>query len=319
MCEISDIDSAWADFASFRRENEKEVKVDICNEFFCKCGGVKIVVENVHVCHSCGLVDKNTIDDSPEWTSGVSEDGVVSDPSRCGMPTDTELFSEQWGAGLMINSLGASYAVKRMAKINFHSSMNHKDRSLFHAYKDIELAALTNLNLPATVVRDAKVMYKKFNAEKLTRGAVRSGVKANCVLAACKLSNWPRTTKDIADAFGIPVKDVSRTSQLFRETILGESAPKITKPFHVVTRLLNDFSFENRSMVGVKCRKMCEKLEPCVKLMGKTPTSIASAVIFIVTGISKQEIASTCKVSLPTLNKIESLVKEYLEATPATQ
>ena len=74
------------------------------------------------------------IDESAEWTTG-GEDSSGPDPARCGMPSDTELFSEQWGAGLVINSRGASYEVKRMAKISFHSSMNHKDRSLFHAYK----------------------------------------------------------------------------------------------------------------------------------------------------------------------------------------
>jgi hypothetical protein len=30
-------------------------------------------------------------------------------------------------------------------------------------------------------------------------------------------------TKEIADAFEIPSKDISRTSQMFRETILGET------------------------------------------------------------------------------------------------
>ena len=77
--------------------------------------------------------------------------------------------------------------------------MNHKDRSLFHAYKDIESAASGVLNLPSTVIRDAKVMYKKFNGEKLTRGAVRTGVKANCVFMACKLAKIPRTTREIAE------------------------------------------------------------------------------------------------------------------------
>jgi transcription initiation factor TFIIIB Brf1 subunit/transcription initiation factor TFIIB len=104
------------------------------------------------------------------------------------MPSDTELFSEQWGAGLKIDSRGASYEVRRMAKISFHSSMNHRDRSLFHAYKDIETAARDGLNLSSIVIRDAKVMYKKFNGEKLTRGAVRLGIKANCVFMACQLA-----------------------------------------------------------------------------------------------------------------------------------
>jgi transcription initiation factor TFIIB len=312
-------DDAWACFDQFRNETLPEKK-ELNAVYFCKCGGTKVVgSENLPVCTSCGVIDGYYIDESAEWTSGVSEGGVVSDPGRCGMPSDTELFSAQWGAGLLINTAkGASYAVKRMAKISFHSSMNHKDRALFHAYKDIELAAMTNLNLPSTVIRDAKVMYKKFNSEKLTRGAVRCGIKANCVLTACKLANIPRTTKEIADAFEIPTKDISRTHQMFRETIMGPQEQKITKPYDVIIRMFNDFtSIEDSSKrkMAMKGRKICKHLEPCVELMGKTPNSIASAVILYLVGdsISKQEVAAICKISAPTLNKIDLIVKKYLE------
>jgi len=49
--------------------------------------------------------------------------------------------------------------------------------------------------------------------------------------------------------------------------------------------------------------------------MGKTPNSIASAVILVVIDgqVSKSEVASICKISMPTLNKIELIVRKYLE------
>ena len=327
---MNDIDEAWGLFDTFLLEEKKTgtpppVPENNGGVYFCKCGGTKVIgSENLQVCTTCGVVDGYYIDDGAEWTSGVSEGGVVSDPARCGMPSDTELFSAAWGAGLMINSRGASYAVRRMAKVNFHSSMNHKDRALFHAYKDIELAALTRLNLPASVIRDAKVMYKKFNTEKLTRGAVRSGIKANCVLASCKLASIPRTTKEVADAFEIPSKDISRTSQMFRETLLGGTAategvqPKITRACDVLPRIFNDFTMieeTEKRRIASKCRKMCMALEPCIELMGKTPNSIASAVILIVLDgqVTRSEIASICKISAPTLNKIELMARNYLK------
>ena len=40
-------------------------------------------------------------------------------------------------------------------------------------------------------------------------GAVRLGIKGNCVLYACRLAQTPRTTKEIADMFGIQSKDIS--------------------------------------------------------------------------------------------------------------
>jgi hypothetical protein len=197
--------------------------------------------------------------------------------------------------------------------------MNHKDRSLFHAYKDIDEAAKQILNLTDAVAKDAKIMYRKFTGEKLTRGAVRLGIKANCVLYACKLSNFPRTTKEIADAFGIPTKDISRTSHMFRETILSEnqkSKSTITRPIDVIHRLLNSFEIKNVS--SIKCRKLCKHLEDCIPLMGKTPTSIASVVILLVLGsaTTKQDVCEKCGISLPTLNKIEAIVKTYLEDKP---
>lgn len=318
MCDC-DFEDAWADFEASRgpvKEPESQPK----SLFFCTCGGIKVTSNNMPTCSTCGIVDKMFVDDTAEWTTG-GEESSGPDPARCGMPTDNELFSEQWGAGLVINSKGASYEVRRMAKISFHSSMNHKDRSLFHAYKDIETAASGVLNLPSTVIRDSKVMYKKFNGEKLTRGAVRTGVKANCVFMACKLAKIPRTTKEIAEAFGITSNDISRTSVIFREVILGkkeeESTVSITRPVDVLPRLLNDIEmdYETKKRVRIQCNKLARKLEPCVSLMSKTPTSIAAVIIHRVVGdtVTKKDICTACKISIPTMNKIEVLVNSFLE------
>jgi transcription initiation factor TFIIIB Brf1 subunit/transcription initiation factor TFIIB len=321
---MENLDEIWEVFDSFRKSQESELVVNK-HDYFCPCGGAKAFDSGcLPVCTSCGTVDKMYIDDSPEWTSGVSEGGVSSDPSRCGnLASDTELFSSQWGTGTIINAqYKASYTMRRMARINFHTSMNHKDRSLFHAYKDIDEAAKQSLNLSDIVVRDAKLMYRKFTVEKLTRGAIRLGIKANCVLYACKLSNFPRTTKEVADAFGIPTKDISRTSHIFRETILSDiqkSNSTITRPLDVIHRLLNSFDIHSdKNTLIIKCRKLCKHLEECVPLMGKTPTSIASVVIMMVVGsqTSKQDVCEKCGISMPTLNKIESLVKAYLEDNP---
>jgi transcription initiation factor TFIIIB Brf1 subunit/transcription initiation factor TFIIB len=190
--------------------------------------------------------------------------------------------------------------------------MNHRDRSLFHAYKDIDEACTS---LPEGVLKDAKTLYKKFNENKLTRGAVRSGVKANCVLYACRLANIPRTTKEVADMFGIQCKDISRTTTMFTGIIKDEKTEKnyVTKPFNVMSRLLNSFEISREERL--KCNQMCNKLEECVDLMSKSPNSVATAIIFIVLGerMSKSELCEKCGVSIPTLNKIVVILKRHLE------
>lgn len=259
------------------------------------------------------MVDSYFVDDTAEWTSGITDDGKVNDPSRCGNPNaNPELFSQNWGKGTIISTQHSStYENKRMAKINFHMSMNHKDRSLFHAYRDIDEACHT---LQDSVLKDAKILYRKFNNEKLTRGAVRLGIKANCVLYACRLAQTPRTTKEIADMFGIQSKDISRTTQIFKDNILGVTKKNyVTKSYDVMQRLLN--SFEITREERLKCNKMCAATDNCVELMSKTPNSVASAIIYIVIGhrVTKSEMCDRCSVSIPTLNKIEIIIKKHLE------
>lgn len=306
----------WADFEA-SRPKPSIIHVIRNDEFVCKCGGVKVLNrENLPTCTGCGIVESMCVDTSPEWTSGVSESGVSSDPSRCGnLIADQDLFSSAWGVGTVINTYHkTSYAMRRMARINFHTAMNHRDRALFHAYQDIERAA-TILGLTATIIKNAKVLYRKFNKDTLTRGAVRTGIKANCVLFACKIEKFPRTTKEIADAFSIPSKDISRTSNMIKEALTDGTTTntKVTRPSDIVSRLLNEFGTVD-GRTRMKCVKVCKSLENCVPLMSKTPNSIASAVILHVLGenTDKTEVCKKCNISAPTLVKIENIVKQYI-------
>jgi len=293
-----------------QKNEEKPVNINLCRE----CLGVKVFArEGLPTCSECGLIEDRYIDDTAEWTSGMNDDGKVNDPSRCGNPNaNPELFSQNWGKGTIIaTQYSSTYEQKRMAKISFHMSMNHRDRSLFHAYKDIDEACHT---LSESILKDAKMMYKKFNEEKLTRGAVRLGIKANCVLYACRLAKHPRTTKEIADMFGIQSKDISRTTHMFKEMIMGATEKNyVTKSFDVMNRLLN--SFEVTREERLHCTRLCNKIEDCVDLMSKTPNSVASAIIFIVMGgkMKKSLLCEKCNISVPTLNKIESIIKKHLE------
>ena len=302
----------WSDLDQLltKKTPEKPVNIYICRE----CSGTKIISpEGLPTCSECGLIEDNFVDDKAEWTSGITDDGRVNDPARCGNPNaNPELFSQNWGKGTIIATQRSStYENKRMAKINFHMSMNHKDRSLFHAYRDMDEACHT---LPDSVLKDAKMMYRKFNDEKLTRGAVRLGIKANCVLYACRLAQFPRTTKEIADMFGIQSKDISRTTQIFKDTIMGVTEKNyVTKSFDVMQRLLN--AFEVTREERYRCNKMCAATEDCVELMSKTPNSVASAIIYIVLSpdVTKSIVCEKCSVSVPTLNKIENIIKKHLE------
>lgn len=270
--------------------------------------------DGLPTCVTCGFSDGAFVSDEPEWNGGANEDG--DDPSRVGAPVNTTLFSASWGSGTIMSVQSSStYANKRLARINFHTSMNHKDRALHHAYEDLDIVG-RKLSLPESVLLQAKIMYRKFSEAVLTRGAIRVGIKANCILRACQDAHVARTTQEIADAFGIPTKDVSRTADTFRETIPSETTTT-THSSDLISRIFNQVNIpdEVRGRVRQKAIRMCETVQTHPSLMGKTPKGIAAAVLCSILAeyqVTRDSIASMCEVSLPTLVKLENVVKKIV-------
>ena len=218
MCEL---DRVWSDFELCRPKPEPELKIMDHADYICEhCGGAKQydVFDDLPVCTGCGRVDYQFVCEEPEWRSGGDE--CKADPSRVGAPVNTDHFSAAWGSSTIMSvAKQASYQQKRLAMINLHTSMNHKDRALFHAYQDLDKVGKQILGLPDSVMYQVKIKYKAFNEAVLTRGAVRNGIKANCVFQACRECGVSRTTKEIADAFGIPARDLSRTFDMYQEQL----------------------------------------------------------------------------------------------------
>jgi len=309
-----EIERAWADLESLRCSSD-EVSTSNVEHYLCRfCGNPKTFDGvDLPTCTECGVQDEAFISDEPEWRSGANMDECKGDPSRVGAPVNTDLFSAAWGMNMMIS--GKS----KMARINMHSSMNHRDRALFHAYAEMDRIGKGILGLQENVMYSAKMKYRAFNEAVLTRGAVRNGIKANCIFQACREFGVSRTTKEIADAFDIPSRDISRTFDMYQEQN-PETTVHVTQPSDLIPRFMNSVPGIQESERGrVKCKivKVCKSLEECVELMGRTPKAIACAVIYIVLSElklnpNKKEICRICEVSEPTLGKIEVIIKKEL-------
>lgn len=265
-------------------------------------------------------MDSEFISDEPEWRGGVDEDGTVCDPSRVGAPSNLDHFSAEWNMGTIMNVRpSAASGVKRLARINFHLSMNHKDRSLFHAYADMDRVGKTILGLQDNVMYSAKIKYKKFSESVLTRGAVRTGVKANCIFQACKEFGVARTTQEIAAAFEIAVRDVARTTEKFLDQS-PETRVAVTTPSDLISRFFNGVQCvpdAERGRVKMRIVAACKSLEDSAGLQGRTPKAVACAVMWVhlkERGITKAELCKICDVSVPTLTKLEAIVMKDLKA-----
>lgn len=311
-----DVERAWSEFDIFRNSPESD-RVDTNSQFFCEfCGGTKAfdgLGVDLPTCLECGRVDAVYVSEEPEWRSGGGDE---ADPSRVGAPINTDHFSEAWGrTTYMTVSKSASYSLKRLARINQHSTMNHRDRALFHAYGGLDHIGKNILNLPENVMYSAKIKYKAFNEAVLTRGAVRDGIKANCVFQACREFSVARTTQEIADAFKIPVRDISRTFDMYQEQV-PETVVHVTTPADLVSRFFNSvtgISESERGRIKMKIIAKCKTLEDKVELMGRTPKAIACAVmVSILKGVpgapDRPALCKICDISVPTLAKIEAIL-----------
>lgn len=301
MCTLENI---WAQVATFQKVCEQPINDNNCTS----CGAAKIFFQGqLPVCTECGLVDDYFLSDEPEWISGEND---TDDPSRCGMVIDTTLFSDKWGLSTKIVGGKSSH---KMSQMNLHSSMNHRDRALYHAYAEFDRIGKSVLGLSDTIMNSAKIHYKKFTEDKLTRGDIRMGIKAHCILLACKQAGLSRSLQEVANAYEIHLKDISRTSDMFLE-VVGESGIGALSS-DLVSRLFSEIDdFPNKSRLKMKTIRACEDAQQNPLLMSKTPKAIAAAVIYttlVENGypIDRLQVSEICEISLPTLLKIEKLLK----------
>ena len=281
-------------------------------QFECiECKGQKQISGGFLTCCQCGLIDMSSnISTKADWNSGVSETGTSTDGNRCGMSIDTTLHSTHWQTGTRIS--GNS----RLARRHFHSSMDHRQRELYHTYKEFDAAARV-LHINANVNHKAKVLYNNFIKLKIIlRADVRKGFKANCLFWVAKSEGIPRTTKEVAEAFHITSTDVGRTAHIIPNYLKIQQSKKniITGPEHVIMRMLQYFDDLER-VHKVLCENACKFIKKEPLLMCKTPKGVASAVIYVIFDgvISKQEIVKKCETTMTTLNNLIPIVQEALK------
>jgi len=319
---MTDVLAAWAQLDQLRSAPEPtEFPVSRFDTFStCECGEYRQFVfdefngftlaSDLPVCQNCGRCDDTYISDEPEWNGGMGDDGEVSDPSRVGAPTNTDHFSAGWNLGCNMQV----HKQTKMSVMNFYLSVNHRDRALYLAYQEMDNINRTHLGLPDNIMYSAKMKYKKFVEAVLCRGTVRVAIKAHCIFQACKEAGVNRTSREISDAFGIQERDISRTTDIYKEQNPDTAQVHMTMPKDLIARFFNSIEVEDKGRVKMKCVNACIKIEDCIKLQGRTPKAVACAVIFVVLEgkLSKKQICEICDVSTPTLSKLEPIVRAEL-------
>lgn len=156
---------------------------------------------------ACGIVHLDAIDVSAEWRF-YGEDSLSVNPTRCGMPINPLLPESSIGCKILCTG-NTSFAIRKIARYTEWQSMPYKEKSRYDDFQRINLMA-TNAGIPKMIVDEACKQYKDISEKHSFRGLNRDGIIAASIYIACRIENYPRTSKEIARIFHLDYTSATR-------------------------------------------------------------------------------------------------------------
>jgi transcription initiation factor TFIIB len=161
---------------------------------------------------TCGQVINNlydTVNDVRQY-----EDDTKQENKRYNKVTNELLPQSSLGAKLPYNIKG------NLQKIQNWGAMPYRERSLYNDFKIINSACET-LNLNKNIQQSANIYYASAKSCKhpdgenegkhiITRGKNNKGIQGGCIWISCKKHNIPILSKDIAEQFGLTIKELNK-------------------------------------------------------------------------------------------------------------
>jgi transcription initiation factor TFIIB len=278
------------------------------------CGSDSIIDDiplGIRVCTGCGQVASSLIDCGAEWTQ--YNDDNKKDMNRCSHP-----ISQLLPQSSMATTIGGSCS-SRIKTLHGWSAMPYNERSLNEVFKIIQIKCIQGKMLKC-IEDDAKIMYKNIAECKhitgknlgksiITRGKKRKSVIAACILFACRKNDKTRTSKQIAELFGLKHTIINNGCKIFQ---------KLAKLTNIELNLnsVNPEQFIIRFCDELRVKKnfisqaiqICDNAQKLQIASVHTPLSLATGSIFMMVSlneldIQKKTIADKFNVSQVTIAK----------------
>ncbi|KAL6121991.1 Transcription initiation factor IIB [Nucleospora cyclopteri] len=239
------------------------------------CGETQNIIEDFkggyNVCGQCGCVFKDRIiDEGGEWRS--FGDSNKPDPKRVGSANNPFLETEQLDTMISAGSGSNSYT---LSKIQMKNYMRGPDRALKNGLNLIQSFCERGF-LTQTIVDRAQYIFKTVDSKKLLKGKNLEGSVGACIYIACKAEGCPRTFKEISVITTVPKREIGKCYKLISKEI---DTSGIMATADIVTRFCSDLN------LGPKLQKtakyIAQRAQEEGALTGKSPDSIASAVIYM--------------------------------------
>ncbi len=295
-------------------------KVSSCPE----CGSANLVEDYEQgevICRDCGLViSEHALNQGPEWRAFTKEER--DERGRVGIPTSFSIHDkglstviervdrDAYGRQLPLSTKLEMLKLRKwQMRTRVHSS---EDRNLAQAMAEIDRLA-DKLHIPPSLKERAAVIYRKALEGGLVRGRSIAGIAAASLYAACRLSETPRTLKDMAEASRMRKKDIARCYRLLLRE-LNLKMP-VEDPIRCVSKIASkagiDMKTQRRAIEVINMAK-----EKGV-IAGKDPMGLAAAAIYVACVLegekkTQKEIAEVANVTEVTVRNRYKGLKDAL-------
>jgi len=264
--------------------------------------------------NKCGIIYKDMIDNTAEWRYYGADDSHSDDPTRCGMPINPLLQESSFGCKVLCYG-STSYEMRKIRRYTEWQSMPYKEKSQYDDFQRITTMA-HNAGMPKMIIDSAIRYHKKISEYDLTfRGDNRDGILASSIYISCRINNYPRTAKEIAEIFHLDITSATKgckNAQLIinnleinlsddDKTSFGQ-----TKPESFIERYCSKLNI-NQELTKL-CHFISMKIEKKSLMPENTPNSTAAGIIYFVCqtcnlNISKKEVKNVTNTSEVTVNK----------------
>ena len=301
-------------------DNQDEQKKDFCT----KCdSSLYIGDDNFLTCLNpkCGIIYKDNIDRGAEWRFYGADDKNNLDPTRCGMPINPLLYESSFSCKVLCQ-YKTSYEMHKIKRYSEWQSMPYKEKSQYDDFQYISNIS-HNSGIPKMIIDDALRFYKKISEAKTYRGLNRDGIIAASIYISCRVNNYPRTAKEIADIFNLDNTSATKGCKNVM-TIMNEIEHNDDNEEKIVLNKTTPIAFIERYCsklnINGELTKLCKfialKIEKQNLIPENTPHSIAAGIIYFISqlcnlNISKNLINNISKISEVTINKCFKKLESY--------
>jgi transcription initiation factor TFIIB len=208
--------------------------------------------------------------------------------------------------------------------------MPYKEKSQYEEFQRITIIAQI-AGIPKMIIDDAMRYHKKISEyEQTFRGDNKDGLLLASIYVSCRINNYPRTAKELAEMFNLDVTSATKgckNAQIILNQLEKDMDIKEKTSFCKTTPDAFIERYCSKLNINIELTKLSQfiakKIEQKNLMPENTPHSIAAGVVFFVVqicnlNVTKTDVKNVSEISEVTVNKIsKKLMKHQDELVPS--